>query len=166
MIENYRVRGTFAPLVCLMMLFAFVLLFSTTSAKAQAFSFTSNYTQQVFPTSFSGCAGGNLILDGQMHFVFHFTETPSGPRLFRSHINYQGVTATDQSGNQYALNSNSNDVTILEDELRTATVVQYFRLIGRGQNAKEYVRNVNHVTFNDNGEITSLFSKFYAECNN
>ena len=164
MTKKYAVLKTIGLSFCFMT--ALTLFLSPASANAQAFAFTSNYTQQIYPTTFSGCAGGMLTLTGEMHFVFHFTETPAGPRIFRSHINNQGVSNIDAAGNQYQLNSQSNDTTILEEELRTATVVQYYKLIGRGNAPNERVRNVNHVTFNDNGEITSIFSKFEADCSN
>ncbi len=165
MTKKYAVLKTIGLSFCLMT--ALTLFFSPASANAQAFAFTSNYTQQIYPTTFSGCAGGMLTLTGEMHIVFHFTETPAGPRIFRSHFNNQGVSGYDAAGNQYQLNSQSNDTMILdEDELRTATIVQYYKLIGHSAAANERVRNVNHVTFNDNGEITSVFSKFEMDCSN
>lgn len=164
MTKKYAVLKAIGLSFCLVT--ALTLFFSPTSVKAQAYTSTSSYTQQVFPSTFSPCAGGSITLTGEMHFVFHVTETPSGQRVFRSHINYQGVSGFDSAGNEYQLASQSNDTSTYDEELRTATVVQYYKLIGHGAAANERVRNINHVTFNDNGEITSIFSKFDADCSN
>jgi hypothetical protein len=147
---------------------AFALLFSSTSANAQASSSTSNYTETVSPTMYSGCAGQVILtLEGQIHNVFHVTETPSEQRLFRYHTNYQGVTAVDPVGNQYRVSTVNNDTTVLEDSgQREFTIVQYFKLIGKGAAANERVRVINHVTINENGEVTAIFSKFSADCSN
>jgi hypothetical protein len=163
MTKNLLVHRTFMLFACLT-ISAFAFMFCPTSTNAQAVSSTSNYTETVFPTTFSGCAGGALILEGQIHNVFHVTETPSGQRVFRNHTNFQGVTATDALGNQYRVSTVNNDTTVLEAELREFTVVQYFKLIGKGPSANERVRTVNHVTVNANGEVTAIFSKFYADC--
>jgi hypothetical protein len=70
-------------------------------------------------------------------------------------------------GNQYTVSTVNNDTNVLEDfDLRTFTVIQYFKLIGKGHAANERVRTVNHVTINDKGEITAIFSKFDADCSN
>lgn len=165
MIKKYAVLKPLALSFCLMT--ALTLFLSPASANAQAAAVTSNYTEQVPPTTFSGCAGSAIItLTGEIHFVFHVTETPSGQRVFRNHINYQGVSGVDAAGNQYQVASQSNDTMILDEELRTFTVVQYFKLLGRGPAANERVRTINHVTINDNGEVTSIFSKFEADCSN
>ena len=162
MIKKYAVLKPLALSFCLMT--ALTLFLSPASANAQAAAITSNYTEQVPPTTFNPCAGSTITLTGEIHFVFHTTETPSGQRVFRNHINYQGVSGVDAAGNQYQVASQGNDTMILEEELRTFTVVQYFKMLGRGEAANERVRTVNHVTINDNGEITSIFSKFEGDC--
>ena len=164
MIKKYAVLKPLALSFCLMT--ALTLFLSPASANAQAAAFTSNYTEQVAPTTFSPCAGSTITLTGEIHYVFHVTETPSGQRVFRNHINYQGVSGVDAAGNQYQVASQSNETTVLDEELRTFTIVQYFKLLGRGQAANERVRTVNHVTINDNGEVTSIFSKFEGDCSN
>ena len=161
MIKKYAVLKPLALSFCLMT--ALTLFLSPASANAQAAAFTSNYTEQANST-FSGCASSTITLTGEIHFVFHATEAPSGQRVFRTHINYQGVSGVDAAGNQYRVASQSNDTMILDEELRTFTIVQYFKLLGRGQAANERVRTINHVTINDNGEVTSIFSKFEADC--
>ncbi len=166
MLKNLLVNKTFMFFACLTVA-AFALLFSPTSTNAQASSFTSNYTETVSPTTYSGCAGSDLALEGQIHFVIHVTETPSGQRIVRYHTNFQGVTAVDELGQQYRVSSVNNDTTVLEDsELRTFTVVQYFKLVGKGPAANERVRSISHVTINDQGEVTAIFSKFNTDCSN
>jgi hypothetical protein len=143
------------------------LLFSPTSTKAQASSFTSNYTETIFLTPFSGCAGSDLTLEGQIHTVIHVTETPSGQRIVRNHTNFQGVIAADALGNHYRVSTVNNDTTILDDsEQSSFTIVQYFKLIGKGPAANERVLSISHVTINDKGEVTAIFSKSNADCNN
>lgn len=164
MTKHPVVQRTLLLFACLMTA-AFALLFSATAANAQASSITSNYTETIYPSTYSSCVGGNLTVQGEIHFVFHVTEAPSGQRIFKYHINYAGVSAVDQAGKQYSVTSNSNDTTVLDDfDQRNFTVVQYFRLIGHGRAANERVRTVSHVTINDNGEITSIFSRFEGDC--
>jgi hypothetical protein len=166
MVSSSLVHKTFMLLACLSVA-VYTLLFSPTSTNAQASGFTSNYTETVFPTTFSGCAGGDLTVEGQIHYVIHTTETPSGQRIVRYHTNFQGVSAVDELGKQYRVSSVNNDTTVLEDsEPRNFTVVQYFKLIGRGPAANERVRSISHTTINDKGEVTAIFSKFDADCSN
>ncbi|MDQ3801335.1 MAG: hypothetical protein M3384_18085 [Acidobacteriota bacterium] len=165
MTKHPMVQRTIVLFACLMTA-AFAVLFSATTANAQASSITSNYTETIYPLMYSGCAGRvNLTVQGEIHFVFHVTETPSGQRIFKYHINYAGVSAVDPAGNQYSVSSGSNDTTVLEDsDQRNFTVVQYFKLIGQGQAANERVKTTSHITINDNGEITSIFSRFDGDC--
>jgi hypothetical protein len=163
MLKVPLIHRTFMFFACLTVA-TFALLFSSTSTNAQASSSTSNYTETVFPTTYSGCAGSFLTLEGQIHFVFHATETLSGQRIVRYHTNFQGVSAVDELGKQYRVSSVNNETMVFEDsELRNFTVVQYSILIGKGRAANERVRSVSHVTVNDKGEVTAIFSKFNAE---
>lgn len=164
MIKNQIALKNFALMIGLLVAVCFV--FSTVQANAQASPITSNYTEDVPATTFNPCVGGQITLSGQIHYVFHVTEAPSGQRVFRYHINYQGVNGVDSAGNQYRVASQSNDATILDSELRNFTVVQYFRLLGSGPAANERVRTVNHVTVNDIGEVTSIFSRVETDCRN
>jgi len=158
------VPRTFMLLACLTVT-VFVNLFSPTSANAQASSFTQSYSFPLDRTTFSGCAGGALSLEGQTHFLFHDTQTPSGQRVFRYHTNLQGAVAVDASGREYRVSSGTNEIMILEESgLRTFTVVQYWHLLGQGSAPNERFRTVNHVTINNNGEITSIFSRSEADC--
>jgi hypothetical protein len=63
MLKNLLVHRTFMFFVCLTVA-SFAIVFSSISTNAQAVSFTSNYTETIPATAFSGCAGSNLTVEG------------------------------------------------------------------------------------------------------
>ena len=142
------------------------MLFSTASARAQASTTTTSFTEPVPAVTVGTCDGFRLIsLTGEVHFVVHFTTSDSGNQHVHYSINYQDVKGVDQFGNQYTVNSNSNDTSNFDAETQTSeSVVQYFRLIGKGQVPNQQVRNVLHITVNNNGEPTAVFDHFYTDC--
>ena len=142
------------------------MLMSPARTRSQASSSTFSFTEPVPAVTVGTCEGTRLIsLTGEVHFVVHFTTSASGNQHVHHTINYQDVTGTDQFGNQYKVNSNSNDTSNFNAETQTSeSVVQYFRLIGQGQVPNQQVRNVMHITVNNNGEPTAVFDHFYTDC--
>jgi hypothetical protein len=142
------------------------LLLSPARTRSQASSSTFNFTAPVPAVTVGTCEGTRLIsLTGEVHFVVHFTTSASGNQHVHYSINYQDVTGVDQFGNNYNVNSNSNDTSSFNAEAQTSeSVVQYFRLIGQGQVPNQQVRNVMHITVNNNGEPTAVFDHFYTDC--
>ena len=145
---------------------ATLLLLSPARVGGQASSSTFTFTETVPAVTVGTCEGTRLIsLTGTVHFVVHFTTSASGNQHVHYTINYQNVTGTDQFGNQYTVNSNSNDTSSFNADTQTSeSVVQYFRLIGQGQVPNQQVRNVLHITVNNNGEPTAVFDHFYTDC--
>lgn len=142
------------------------LVLSPARTRSQAESTTFNFTETVPAVTVGTCEGTRLIsLTGEVHFVVHFTTSASGNQHVHYSINYQDVTGVDQFGNNYNVNSNSNDTSSFNAETQTSeSVVQYFRLIGQGQVPNQQVRNVMHITINNNGEPTAVFDHFYTDC--
>ena len=147
-------------------LVAAFLLMSPARTHSQASSETFNFTEPVPAVTVSTCDGLRLIsLTGEVHFVVHFTTSASGNQHVHYSINYQDVTGTDQFGNQYQVHSNSNDTSNFNAQTQTSeSVVQYFRLIGQGSVPNQQVRNVSHITVNNNGQPTAVFDHFYTDC--
>ena len=146
---------------------AMTLSLSNAPARAQATTTTFNFTEPVPPTTVGTCDGFRLIaLSGDVHFVMTFNESASGNQHFRFEMNYQGVSGVDQFGNQYSVSANNSDTAVFNADTQSSeSIVQYFRLIGQGQTPNQRVRNVSHITINNNGEPTAVFDHFDAECN-
>ncbi|HVF42388.1 MAG TPA: hypothetical protein VM936_05240 [Pyrinomonadaceae bacterium] len=141
-------------------------LLSPARVRSQASSSTFSFNEPVPAVTVGTCDGFRLIsLTGEVHFVVHFTTSDSGNQHVHYSINYRDVKGGDQFGNQYTVNSNSNDTSNFNAETQTSeSVVQYFRLIGKGQVPNQQVRNVSHITVNNNGEPTAVFDHFYTDC--
>jgi hypothetical protein len=139
---------------------------SPATVRAQADSDTTSFTEPVPAVTVGTCEGTRIIsLSGEVHFVVHFTTSASGNMHVHYSINYQDVTGVDQFGNNYTVNSNSNDTSNFNADTQTSeSVVQYFRLIGQGSVPNQQVRNVMHITINNNGEPTAVFDQFYTDC--
>ena len=164
--KNIRQRNYALLSLAALAAVALTLSLSNAPARAQATTTTFNFTEPVPATTVGTCDGFRLIsLSGEVHFVTHFTESASGNQTFRYEINYQGVSGVDQFGNEYSVASNSSDTAVFNADTQSSeSIVQYFRLIGHGQTPKQQVRNVSHITINNNGEPTAVFDHFDAEC--
>jgi len=145
---------------------ALSLFLSPATVAAQGFGLTSSYTGPVPSVTVGTCDGYRQItLSGEVHYVVRFASSASGNRNFGYQINYQKVKGVDQFGNEYVVSTTNSDSAVYdEDSQRSATLVQYFRLIGKGQASNQMVRNVSHLTLNANDELTVIFYTFDADC--
>lgn len=132
-------------------------------------SFTSS---AVFPINigvFIPCAlngaGEVVLLSGDLHALFHFTDDGSGGFHVMSEFNPQGVSGTGlTSGDKYQ----GTGVTRFDFNAHAlpfeTTFINNFRIIGEGSGNNLLIHATFHITVNANGEVTAVVTNFSAEC--
>jgi hypothetical protein len=98
-----------------------------------------------------------IALTGSMHIVMTETVSASGNRHMLVHFQPQGISGTGlMSGTPYQATGVTQQSFSSHDPLPyTSTVVNNFRLIGRGPDNNRLVHENYHITVNANGEITA-----------
>ena len=137
---------------------------ATTTAFTDIFTFPTNIG--VFVPCAAGGAGELVFLSGDLHSLFHVTVI--GQRyVFRQSTHPQGITGTGlTTGDQYRGTGVTGSVSSgsLTNGQFSDTFVNNFRIIGEGPDNNLLIHETFHVTFNADGEFTTLVTNFSAEC--
>jgi hypothetical protein len=119
----------------------------------------------VFVPCAVGGAGELVLLSGNLHSLFHFTDDGAGGFHVMSENNPQGVSGTGSiSGDKYQ----ATGVTLSHFNTSglpfNQTYVNNFRIIGQGDDNNYLVHQTYHITVNARGQLTALVDNFSVEC--
>ena len=114
----------------------------------------------------NGGAGEFVFLSGEIHSIVKLTINGNRFNL-EEHINFQGVSGTGlTTGDKYqgtdTFNHSDNDS--LNNLQHVETITSSFRVTGQGPGNNFVAREVAHITFNANGDVTVFFDNFSADC--
>lgn len=166
--RNFPLKGKVFYLTFAAMIFTFSL---SATVFSQAFTATSNEFVPFFQTSFVPCANGGagetVLISGIVHVQTHMTVNQN--RLIsKFHFQPQGATGQGLlTGDVYHAVGQSQLILSfpLADGASTSTFVNNFRLIGPGPNNNLQAHQNLHITFNANGEITTIVENTRFDCN-
>lgn len=114
------------------------------------------------PATFSvdaivSCGTDTLHLTGEGKTMLSVRRDDNGDIHIRFHSNYQGVSGTNQDGVVYhASHIDSEEANLPAGGLREVEVREDFHLVGQGDAPDFRLREFFHVTFDANGNMTSL----------
>lgn len=112
----------------------------------------------------AGGAGETVTLSGQANVIFRTVVDSSGGIHTSFHISYQGVSGSGLStGNQYQ-GAGVFQGTTTSSASSVSTFSTMLRLVGQGANNNLTVRTQFHLTFNANGELTSILQTNTLVC--
>ena len=119
----------------------------------------------VFVPCAVGGAGEVVLLSGNLHSLYHFTDDGAGGFHVMSENNPQGVSGTGTiSGDKYQ----ATGVTLQHFNTSglpfNQTYVNNFRIIGEGPDNNYLVHQTFHVTVNAKGQLTASVNNFSIEC--
>lgn len=132
-------------------------------------SFTSSAVIPINLGVFVPCAldgaGEVVLLSGNLHTLFHFTDDGAGGFRVMSEANPQGVSGTGQtSGDKYQGTGVSRSDFNSGSLPFTTSFVNNFRIIGEGTGNNLLVHQTFHLTVNANGDVTAVVDNFSVEC--
>ena len=157
-------HGRIWMLVSLLSVFVLALIGIMRPASVQAAAVTETTVETIpFEDVVQGC-GEDIIINGEIHVVFHVTEDASGGFHVHTLFHPQGLTgvgatsgATYHAVGETKTSFNTNGAT-------TYTFVNNFKMIGEGQAPNYLVHNTVHVTINANGEPSAFVDNTSVEC--
>ena len=119
----------------------------------------------VFVPCANGGAGEFVLLSGNLHSLFHFTDDGAGGFHAMNENNPQGISGTGTiTGDKYQ----GTGVTLSHFNTSglpfNQTFVNNFRIIGQGTDNNYLVHQTFHITVNANGQLTALVDNFSVEC--
>ncbi|HEX7773992.1 MAG TPA: hypothetical protein VF435_16335 [Pyrinomonadaceae bacterium] len=149
-----------------------LLMLVATSAFGQASTQTTNIfvpiEDSLGPGGLLGhpCGTGDVIqLTGNFHVVIHTTRDDHGGLHRVITLNDQGLHGVGLvSGTDYRLIRNSNTVTQETNGAEVFIFVRNQRLIAKDPLLDFFFHQLTHMTFNANGELTSVKVVFEASC--
>jgi hypothetical protein len=133
-----------------------------TQAQAENFKVNDRFTGE--GAFLNTCTGEFVSYEGTEHFVIHITEDASGGFHFRGHTNVQ-AQGVSTSGAKYVAHSISNShdkFDVFSESAENFTFTQTLQFIRQRSETSEddfVLKQVEHVTLNANGEITSVVEK-------
>ncbi|WP_437817699.1 hypothetical protein [Sorangium sp. So ce1078] len=113
------------------------------------------------------CVPEFVVLTGDLHILLHINANEGGGSNFVFHSNYQGIEGVGlTTGSQYrGVNTQTLKVELGSGGLPSVfTNVVDIRLIGQGQTENFVVHLTQHITVNENGEITAIVDNATTEC--
>ncbi len=137
----------------------FVLSLAATALVAFSTRVRANPNQSVtFPLDVTvSCGTDTLHLTGEGHMVLSIREDGAGGRHISFHVNYQGVSGTNQDGAVYhASHVDSQQENIPAGGSLEAEVHEDFHIVGQGDAPEFNLREFFHLTFDANGNLTSF----------
>ena len=110
-------------------------------------------------------AGEFVMLSGNLHSLYHFTDDGAGGFHVMSENNPQGVSGTGSiTGDKYQ----ATGVTLSHFNTSglpfNQTYVNNFRIIGQGPDNNYLVHQTYHITVNAKGQLTAMVDNFSVEC--
>ena len=142
----------------------------TASGSAQDAAVTDT---QVFRLPESGLLGNPcgepIIYSGDVQFVFHTTETPSGTIEGKGHINWANFTGIgEETEARYRIVQAINDELKFDVDSDSATTQSNsftFQIISLGaEQQSAWLHNTLHLTVTPDGEVTSVVFRTEARC--
>lgn len=139
-------------------------------ADAQA---TTTTTHVLFPFTpalpvpcANGGAGELVQFSGEVLVMNHVT-TNDNHTTIRSHVQPQGITGVGlTTGDTYHINGGRRDISTSQTDGGGSTLMLHSitRLVGPGPGNNLLLHNIFHMTFNNNGELTSSQASFSSDC--
>lgn len=132
-----------------------LLILVTTPTFAQASTSTENisipFSQSIGPVLGHPCGtGDNILVSGNLHAVVHTTRDPLGGFHQKIEVNHQGVSGVSLlTGARYRI-------------IRASSMITQLQAQEPGQDF--FLHRLLHMTFNANGELTSLVVVFKPSC--
>lgn len=112
----------------------------------------------------NGGAGENVAFSGNLHVLTHLTISNAGTATIKSHFQPQGMTGLGQvTGDEYHATGVTQDILHLAMG-ETYTMVNNFRIIGRGTGNNFLAHETFHYTFNANGTLTVVHDNLSTTC--
>ncbi len=140
------------------------------AAAAQAeTSNTNERTQDVVVGQFVPCAndgeGEVVVLTGTMHDIIHFAVNDNHAAI-DTFVSFHGTGVGLTSGDTYRLNDAGHSTLNfqLDGFTDTETFVTNHNVIGQGSAPNFRLRQLTHITINNNGELTADHLDFQFEC--
>jgi hypothetical protein len=119
--------------------------------------------ESIFTPCANGGAGEEIVLSGNLHLLFHATQTEHS-LIFTLHQNLQGVTGTGVvTGTTYHATGISLVHFTVSKGVRQ-TVVDNFNVIGPAGAGSLLLHEVFHFTVNANGEVAVELDHVTMEC--
>lgn len=139
-------------------------------AGAQATTTTTHVLSPFTPTLPIPCANGGagelVQFSGEVLVMNHFTSNDNHTTI-RSHVQPQGVSGVGlTTGDTYHANGGLRQISTSQSDGggSTLTLLSITRFVGPGPGNNLLIHNLLHMTFNNDGELTSSQSSFSFEC--
>jgi hypothetical protein len=136
-----------------------------------AIAFTANEIVPVSIAVFVDCANGGageeVILEGNLHILFHVTINGNNV-VTKTHFQPQGISGNGTiTGDKYQATGVTQEIakSSLVNGQANFTLVNNFRIIGQGPGNNFRIHENFHITVNANGTLTAFVDNFSAECN-
>jgi hypothetical protein len=145
------------------------ILLGPASAQAKADTFTSSVNIPISLFVFIPCANGGIgeyvVLEGNLHDLYHITFDSGGAYHFTYLDNPQGITGTGwDTGDKYQGTGGTHGQVTGRAVGYEETYVNNFRMIGQGSGVNYMVHETYHGTINANGTLTVYVDNFSVEC--
>jgi len=138
------------------------------SAWAQATTSTRNETIPLSNHLIS-CSGEAVVVEGDLHLVFHATSDASGGAHLIAHDNFQGVGGESSSGVRYrevgaALDDGYTTHFGPRAAYQETEAERTNHLISQGQTDNSHGHVLQHQTYNSNEELTANVRQHDSRC--
>jgi hypothetical protein len=133
-------------------------------AQAQAETFKDSVREPFTALVTNPCTGEDVLLEGTQHLVVHTTIDANGGFHFQSWGNAQ-LQGESASGAKYVAHQTLHE-RINSEAASNFTRTDTIQIIRQGSATSTddfVIKQVQHVTVNANGEITSMFNEFNEE---
>lgn len=147
-----------------------LLILVTTPTFAQASTQTQNisipFSQSIGPVLGHPCGtGDNMLVSGNLHAVVHTTLDPNGGFHQKIEVNHQGVSGVSLlTGAKYRIIRASSMISQQTNGATVIVDVSNQRLQAQEPGQDFFLHRLLHMTFNANGELTSLKVVFKPSC--
>jgi hypothetical protein len=135
-----------------------------------AITYTENMifpiSQGVYIPCADGGAGEFVMLEGNLHVLFHITINGNNVSV-KSHAQPQGISGTGMTtGDKYQGTgvTQSQFKGSLQNGQFQFSSINNFRIIGQGPGNNFLVHSTFHITANANGIITAVADNFSVDC--
>jgi hypothetical protein len=154
--------GAGAAAVALLM--TLIALMTATQAMAQASAFTQISSSAFGPTVVtSTCTGESITIQGTLRSLIHVTFDPTGGGHFRFSTGQHG-TGTGTTGAHYTLATTSGSEANFPGTAFAFTIEVNSLLVTPGPTNNQTLHSTAHVTFDANGNFSSMVDNFRADC--
>ena len=127
-----------------------------------------DFTGLEFPVPcIAGGAGENVVLDGSVHLLFHYTLPSNGAGNLIESYNFAGVVAIGQTtGIVYRTTESYRFLTTFQpgDVPRTDTQVTNVHFISPGQAGNFTAHTLIHTTIDADGDLTASVDHEHTNC--